>query len=102
MQDNERPRAGQDEIDVAYVARLARLALTPQETSLFQQQLGRVVGYMRELAELDVDNVEPMAQTMPLCNVLRPDEPRPGWPREKALANAPCHDGEQFIVPKIV
>lgn len=85
-----------------YVARLARLALTPEETGLFQQQLGRVVSYMRELAELDVDHIEPMAHTIPLCNVLRQDEPRPGLPRETVLANAPRHDDEQFIVPKIV
>ncbi len=102
MQTDRSAPAGQDAIDVPYVARLARLALTPAETSLFQQQLGRVVGYMRELAELNVDQVEPMAQTMPRCNVLRLDEPRPGLPREKVLANAPRHDGEQFIVPKIV
>ncbi len=102
MQDNQSPPAGQDAIDVPYVARLARLALTPDEIRLFQQQLGQVVGYMRELAALDVANVEPMAHTIPLSNVLRPDEPRPGLPRETVLNNAPCHDDEQFIVPKIV
>ena len=89
-------------IDVEYVARLARLQLTDDETQLFQRQLEQVVGYMRELTLLDVQAVEPMAHAMAVCNVMRADDPRPGLAREQVLANAPRHDDEQFIVPKIV
>jgi aspartyl-tRNA(Asn)/glutamyl-tRNA(Gln) amidotransferase subunit C len=102
MQDNIRPAAGRDTIDVPYIARLAHLELTPEETALFQQQLEKVLDYVRELAAMDVDNVEPLIQVIPLSNRLRPDQPHPGLSREAALANAPRHDSEQFIVPKIV
>jgi len=102
MKENQMAPDGRTLIDVPYVARLARLALTPAETRLFQQQLEQVVGYMRDLAELDVTGVDAMANTQTLRNVLRPDVPRPGLARETVLANAPRHDNEQFIVPKII
>ncbi|MGI6086742.1 MAG: Asp-tRNA(Asn)/Glu-tRNA(Gln) amidotransferase subunit GatC [Kiritimatiellia bacterium] len=102
MQDKIRPTAGRDTIDVPYVARLAHLELTQEETALFQQQLEKALECVRELAAMDVDNAEPMIQVIPLSNRLRQDQPRPGLSREEALVNAPRHDGEQFVVPKIV
>ena len=102
MQQNNKAKSSAAGMDVPYVARLARLALTDEETALFQRQLGQVVDYMRELGELDLAGVEPMAHTTKLRNVLRPDEPRPGLARETVLANAPCHDDNQFVVPKIM
>lgn len=88
-------------IDVAYVARLARLELTDAETRLFSDQLQQVVDYVRELTELDTDGVEPLAHTADVCNVMRPDNPQPGLERDRVLAIAPRHDDEQFVVPRI-
>jgi len=90
------------EIDVKYVAHLARLHLTPDEEKKFGEQLGQVLGYVEKLKGLDVSNVEPTAHAMPLVNVTRPDEIRPSIPHEDALRNAPATANGLFIVPKIV
>ena len=90
------------EIDVKYVAHLARLALTPQEEKQFGAQLRNVLGYIEKLKELDVSGVEPTAHAVPMVNVTRPDEVRPSLPHDDALRNAPAQANGLFIVPKIV
>jgi len=90
------------EINVKYVAHLARLALTPDEQVKLGAQLGNILGYIEKLRELDVTGVEPTAHAMPLVNVTRADEVRPSLPHEDALRNAPKQAGGLFVVPKIV
>lgn len=90
------------EIDVKYVAHLARLGLTPEEERKFGAQLGQVLGYIEKLREVDVSAVEPTAHAVPMVNVTRADETRPSLPNEEALRNAPAKAGGLFIVPKIV
>ncbi|MGA9452121.1 MAG: Asp-tRNA(Asn)/Glu-tRNA(Gln) amidotransferase subunit GatC [Verrucomicrobiia bacterium] len=90
------------EIDVKYVAHLARLALTPDEEEKLAAQLGNILGYVGKLKELDVTSVEPTAHAVPMVNVTRPDEIRPPLPHDDALRNAPAMANGLFIVPKIV
>ena len=90
------------EIDVKYVAHLARIALTPDEEKKLGAQLGHILGYIEKLRELDVSNVEPTAHAVPLVNVTRADEIRPSLPPADALHNAPRQAGGLFVVPKIV
>jgi aspartyl-tRNA(Asn)/glutamyl-tRNA(Gln) amidotransferase subunit C len=90
------------EIDVKYVADLARIALTPDEEAKLGAQLGQILGYIEKLGELDVSQVEPTAHAVPLVNVTRPDEIRPSLPHDEALRNAPRQAGGLFIVPQIV
>jgi len=90
------------EIDVKYVAHLARLALTPEEEQKLGAQLGHILGYIEKLKELDVTNVEPTAHAVPLLNVTRPDELRPSLSHDEAMRNAPARSNGLFIVPKIV
>lgn len=90
------------EIDVKYVAHLARLALTPEEENKLSAQLGNILGYIEKLRELDVSNVEPTAHAVPMVNVTRADEVRPSLAHEDALRNAPKQAGGLFVVPKIV
>jgi len=89
-------------IDVKYVAHLARLSLTPDEEQKIGAQLGQVLDYIEKLKEVDVSGVEPTAHAFPLINVTRPDEVRPSISNEDALRNAPAHANGLFIVPKIV
>lgn len=88
--------------DIHYVARLARLDLTPEEEAKLGAQLGQVLDYVDQLKRVDVSAVEPMAHAIPLVNVTRPDEVRPSLPHEEAMRNAPARCGELFQVPKIV
>lgn len=90
------------EINVQYVAHLARLALTPDEEKKLSAQLGGILGYIEKLKELDVREVEPTAHAVPLINVFRDDEIRPSLTNEEALRNAPSKANGLFLVPKIV
>jgi aspartyl-tRNA(Asn)/glutamyl-tRNA(Gln) amidotransferase subunit C len=90
------------EIDIKYVAHLARLHLTPDEEKKLGTQLGGILGYIEKLKELDVANVEPTAHAVPLVNVTRPDKARPSLPHAEALRNAPAQANGLFMVPKIV
>ena len=90
------------EIDVKYVAHLARLSLTPDEEQKISAQLGNILGYIEKLKEVDVTGVEPTAHAFPLVNVTRPDEVRPSISNEDALRNAPAKANGLFMVPKIV
>jgi aspartyl-tRNA(Asn)/glutamyl-tRNA(Gln) amidotransferase subunit C len=90
------------EIDVKYVAHLARIALTPAEEQKIGAQLGNILGYIEKLKELDVSQVEPTAHAVPMVNVTRPDEIRPSLSTEEALRNAPAQANGLFLVPKIV
>ena len=89
-------------LDVKYVAHLARLSLTPSEEEKFGSQLGQVLGYIEKLNQLDVTHVEPTAHAVPLVNVTRADEIRPSVSNEEALKNAPARANGLFVVPKIV
>lgn len=89
-------------IDVAHVARLARLALSPDELARLQADLGRILGYVDELRALDTADVPAMSHPLPFSSPYRPDEAGAALPRETALAGAAANDGEAFIVPKVV
>jgi aspartyl-tRNA(Asn)/glutamyl-tRNA(Gln) amidotransferase subunit C len=89
-------------MDVAYVARLAHIRLTEQEEAVFGKQLASVLAYMDQLAELDLDGIEPTSHGLPAGNRFRDDALCPGLEREAALANAPARTLTEFKVPKIV
>ena len=88
-------------IDVTYVADLARLRLSPEEIATFQKQLADVLGYVGQLAEVDVSHVSLLGEA-DLKNRLRRDEPTPCLTPEQALANAPRQDNNLFVVPRII
>jgi aspartyl-tRNA(Asn)/glutamyl-tRNA(Gln) amidotransferase subunit C len=90
------------DIDVKYVAHLARLSLSPEEEQKIGAQLGNILGYIEKLKEVDVTGVEPTAHAFPLVNVTRPDEVRPSISNEEAMRNAPAQANGLFIVPKII
>ena len=90
------------DLNVKYVAHLARLELTPAEEQKFSEQLGHILEHIEKLKQLDVSNVEPTAHAVPLVNVTRPDEVTPSLPHDDALRNAPAKRDGLFIVPKIV
>lgn len=95
-------QADLERIDVSYVAHLARLHLTPEETARFQDQLQHIVGYVQKIKEVDLAGVEPMAHAVHIQNVFRPDAVKAGLSADEVLANAPARVQGQFQVPKIV
>ena len=84
---------------VLHVARLARLELTEQELDTMAEELSGVLDHIEKIGELDLDEVEPTSHVVEVENVLRPDEPRPSWPRERVLEIAPDAGEGGFRVP---
>ncbi len=90
------------DIDVAYVAGLARLHLTPEEQKKFQPQLQHIVGYVAQLQKVDVSSVKSPGMAEDFVNRLRADEPQASFTPEQALANAPRTENGLFLAPKSV
>jgi aspartyl-tRNA(Asn)/glutamyl-tRNA(Gln) amidotransferase subunit C len=89
-------------LDIDRVAKLARLALTPEEKATFADQLGNVLHHIEQLAKVDVTGVEPSAHAFAVHNVWQADAARPGLPVEQALRNAPAKRENMVAVPKVV
>lgn len=106
------------EQDVAYVADLANLELTEEESTHMVRDLNAILGYVDMLSRLDTEGVEPMAEVSDRYGVdnsrtgsgrfayaSRDDVLfglRPSLPRQETLANAPDADGTFFKVPKVI
>jgi aspartyl-tRNA(Asn)/glutamyl-tRNA(Gln) amidotransferase subunit C len=86
---------------VLHVARLAKLALTPEEEVRFTAQLARILDWVEELREIDAAAGE-LTHVLPIAKALRADAPAPGLPREEVLALAPSADGETMRVPAVL
>ncbi|MBP2366293.1 Asp-tRNA(Asn)/Glu-tRNA(Gln) amidotransferase subunit GatC [Pseudonocardia parietis] len=88
--------------EVAHLARLARLAVTEEELDVFAGQLDVIIGSVARVGEVAADEIPPTSHAVPLENVFRPDERRPGLDQEQALSGAPAAEGGRFRVPRIL
>ncbi|MEC9055798.1 MAG: Asp-tRNA(Asn)/Glu-tRNA(Gln) amidotransferase subunit GatC [Verrucomicrobiota bacterium] len=95
-------KSGPPEIDVGYVASLARLELTDEETAQFQKQLGDILAFVDTLSSLEVEGVDPTAHPAPVIDCFREDEAGQSLAREQFLRNAPDTAMDQVRVPKVV
>jgi aspartyl-tRNA(Asn)/glutamyl-tRNA(Gln) amidotransferase subunit C len=87
---------------VAKVARLARLHLNDEEVDRMTSQLAGMLEHFRDVDALDLSNVEPLNQPIPLSNVMREDVEVPSLDRDEVLANAPAAQDGRFRVPPII
>jgi aspartyl-tRNA(Asn)/glutamyl-tRNA(Gln) amidotransferase subunit C len=88
-----------DRDQVLHVARLARLELAEDEVETMSRELSGILDHVDKIGELDLEGVEPTSHVVELENVLRPDEPRPSWARERVLEEAPDTSAGAFRVP---
>lgn len=88
--------------EVLKVGTLSRIHISDAEVARFSSQLSDILGYVDKLRELDTTGVEPLAHALPIHNVLRADEPRPGLTTDQALAGAPETSGNFFKVPRVL
>lgn len=88
-----------DREQVLHVARLARLRLSEEEVERMAGELSHILEHVERISALELDGVEPTSHVVELENVLRPDEPAPSLPRERALEPAPDPDEGAFRVP---
>ena len=87
---------------VKRVARLARIAVSDAEAAGLQSELNTILGFVEQLNEVDVTGVEPMTSVVAMAMKQRDDVVTAGGEAEKVLANAPVHEKEFFVVPKVV
>ena len=89
--------------EVEKVSLLGRLLLSEEELDTMTSQMGDILGYMELLAEVDTEQVEPMAHALDVANVFRDDAGRGRASiANEALANAPHRDGECYLVPAVL
>ena len=81
------------------MAKLARLRLSDAELEKMAGELSGILQHVDRIGELDLDDVAPTSHVVELENVLRPDEPRPSWPRDAVLEQAPDPAEGAFRVP---
>jgi aspartyl-tRNA(Asn)/glutamyl-tRNA(Gln) amidotransferase subunit C len=87
------------DIDIAYVARLARLDLSDEELAGYGSQLRAILEYAARVQALATDGVAPTAHPLPMVNAHRPDRVEETLDREEVLAQAPEREGPYFRVP---
>lgn len=89
--------------DILKLAHLARLHLSDDEVTRFAGELGAVLGYVEQLQEVELGDLEPTFQVTGLTNVMRPDEPVDyKATREELLKNAPSTENGHFKVKRMV
>ena len=90
--------------DVDRLARLARLALTPDETALFSRQLADFLPYAEQVQRVDTSGIVPMSHAIGAPTELRPDEVVPSLPRELSVEPAPGASPAAglFKVPRVI
>ena len=94
------PSISRDE--VAHLARLARLAVTPDELDMFAGQLDVILRSVAAVSEVAADDIPPTSHAVPLTNVFREDVVRPGLSQRQALSGAPSTEDGRFRVPRIL
>lgn len=87
---------------VAYLANLARIDLSPEEIESLTSELGQIVEAVAKVQEVAGPEVPATSHPLPLTNVFRPDEVRPSLTVEQALSGAPEREGDRFRVATIL
>jgi aspartyl-tRNA(Asn)/glutamyl-tRNA(Gln) amidotransferase subunit C len=86
---------------VQHIANLARLELSEEELSRYQDQLSAILAYFTQLEDLDTENIKPTASGFDLTSTLRPDKARPGLMYDELIKNAPEIKDQKFQVPPV-
>lgn len=88
--------------DVARIALLSRIELSPAELEASRQQLAGILGFIEQLQAVDTAGIEPMAHALDLAQRLRPDGVTEGDQRERFQAIAPEVENGLYLVPKVI
>ncbi len=88
--------------EVAHLARLSRIELTDDELDHLAPQLEVILESVARVGEVAADDIPPTSHALPITNVTRPDELRPGLTQDEALSGAPSAEGGRFRVPRIL
>ena len=87
---------------VKRVARLSRIAVKDDEAERMANELNAILGFVEQLDEVNVDNVEPLTSVIPLTLRTREDVVTDGNKAYDIVANAPLSEDNFFLVPKVI
>lgn len=87
------------DIDIAHVARLARLALDDAEAELYRTQLGVILDHAAKVQAVDTEGVEPTSHPLGITNAFRSDQVVESLDRDVVLSQAPNTRDGYFVVP---
>jgi aspartyl-tRNA(Asn)/glutamyl-tRNA(Gln) amidotransferase subunit C len=91
-----------DAATVRRVAHLARIRVTEEEVEPLCAELNTILGFVEQLNEVDIADVEPMTSVLPMTMKKREDKVTDGGIAGDIVANAPATEGHYFLVPKVV
>ena len=94
--------AGISRDDVAKLAQLARIEMTPDELDHLANELGVILSAVARVQEVTGEDVPPTSHPLPLENVFRPDVVIPSLTPDEALSGAPAQEEQRFKVPQIL
>ncbi len=89
-------------LDVNYIAKLAKLELSPEETENFSRDLAQILEHVDQLSQWDIEGVAPMTHPLPDTDVVRADVVGESLSQQQAMENAPASLDGQVRVPKVV
>ena len=91
-----------DAATVKRIGRLARIRIEEGEVEAYRNELNAILGFVEQLAEVDVAGVEPMTSVTPMQLRRRADVVSDGGYPEEIVANAPLSEDNFFMVPKVI
>jgi aspartyl-tRNA(Asn)/glutamyl-tRNA(Gln) amidotransferase subunit C len=91
-----------DQAQVKRIARLARLAVEPQELPHLANEINAILGFVEQLSEVDVSKTDAMTSVTPIAMKKRADIVNDGGDAQRVLKNAPAREDDYFVVPKVV
>ena len=87
---------------VRRIAQLARIAVAETEIAHLQGELNAMLAFVEQLAEVNIEGVEPMTSVIPMEMKKRPDVVNDGGIADDIVRNAPATENHFFLVPKVV
>lgn len=91
-----------DAATVRRIAHLARIAIAEEEIGRLEGELNAILAFVEQLAEVNVDGIEPMTSVTPMTMKKRADTVTDGGIADDIVRNAPSRQGHYFVVPKVV
>jgi len=91
-----------DSDTVRRVAHLARIAVADNEVEPLQGELNAILAFVEQLAEVNIEDVEPMTSVTPMAMKMRVDVVTEGDIADAVMQNAPAREDHFFLVPKVV
>ncbi|MCF7875061.1 MAG: Asp-tRNA(Asn)/Glu-tRNA(Gln) amidotransferase subunit GatC [Candidatus Omnitrophica bacterium] len=87
---------------VEYIAKLAKMEISEEESSFLSSQLSEIIGYIDKLKEVDTKGIEPMRGLHPSKGLTRSDQVKVSSARGDILKNAPDSSDNFFKIPKVI